>query len=324
MEAGTHGPRGNRCIRSALRKLAAIHASTPLDRILVTGDITDAGTRAEWAEFIDLLRGFPELRARLSFVPGNHDMNIVDRTNPGRLDLPVERGPVAPQAPRRPCPRCDPGRSRPRGRPRVRRARTIAHRTTCGKASAPSCCARWRTRHAARTMGDGEGLGRDLPAGRTPHPGRWIRAHPPQFECPQPLLAHQCDRRRQSVAAQRAQVDPARFSPSRLDDLAPSSGRGVSGGFDQSRATASVSRSSMRRTFWRRSRPMPRVSSSSTAIGTGIGSGPAAMSFCAPRRRRRWVLPREEKYRGSFHVHELAFGADGGIRLTTTERVKVS
>ena len=68
MEAGTLGPRGNRRIRSAFRKLAAIHASTPLDRVVVTGDITDAGTRAEWAEFLDLLRGCPECgRACRSF-----------------------------------------------------------------------------------------------------------------------------------------------------------------------------------------------------------------------------------------------------------------
>jgi Calcineurin-like phosphoesterase len=92
MEAGTHGPRGNRCIRRAWRKLAAIHALTPVDRVLVTGDITDAGTRAEWAEFIDLLRSHPELRTRLSFVPGNHDVNIIDRTNPVRLDLPWGAG----------------------------------------------------------------------------------------------------------------------------------------------------------------------------------------------------------------------------------------
>ncbi len=92
MEAGTRGPRGNRCIRHAWRKLAAIHALTPVDRVFMTGDITDAGTRAEWAEFIDLLRGCPELRARMSFVPGNHDVNIVDRTNPARFDLPWSLG----------------------------------------------------------------------------------------------------------------------------------------------------------------------------------------------------------------------------------------
>jgi 3',5'-cyclic AMP phosphodiesterase CpdA len=69
-----------------------MHESNPLDHILVTGDITDAGTRAEWAEFLDLLRSYPQLRARLSFVPGNHDVNIVDRTNPGRLELPWSAG----------------------------------------------------------------------------------------------------------------------------------------------------------------------------------------------------------------------------------------
>jgi 3',5'-cyclic AMP phosphodiesterase CpdA len=92
MEAGTDGPRGNRTIRSALRKLGAIHASAPLDRVLLTGDVTDAGTRAEWAEFIDLLRFCPELRRRLLLIPGNHDVNIIDRGNPGRLDLPWSAG----------------------------------------------------------------------------------------------------------------------------------------------------------------------------------------------------------------------------------------
>lgn len=92
METGTHGPRGNRRVRRALRQLVALHAATPLDRVLVTGDITDAGTRAEWIEFLDLLRGCPELRTRMLFVPGNHDVNVVDRTNTGRLDLPGSLG----------------------------------------------------------------------------------------------------------------------------------------------------------------------------------------------------------------------------------------
>src|SRR5215471_18051707 len=88
METGTHGPQGNPCVLDALEQLAAIHASRPLHRVLVTGDITDAGTRAEWAEFIDLIEHFPELRSRMSLVPGNHDINIVDRTNTARPDLP--------------------------------------------------------------------------------------------------------------------------------------------------------------------------------------------------------------------------------------------
>lgn len=88
MEAGTLGPRGNQCIARALQQLEALQAQAPMDRILVTGDMTDAGTRAEWAEFADLLRDHPGLQSRMSFVPGNHDVNVVDRTNPGRMDLP--------------------------------------------------------------------------------------------------------------------------------------------------------------------------------------------------------------------------------------------
>jgi len=88
MECGTHGPRGNGSIRHAFRRLRAIDASTPIDRVLVTGDVTDAGTRAEWVEFLDLLRCYPDLRSRTLFVPGNHDLNIVDRTNTGRFDIP--------------------------------------------------------------------------------------------------------------------------------------------------------------------------------------------------------------------------------------------
>src|SRR5690606_2090186 len=85
---GKAGPRGNERVARALREVVAIHASRPLDSIVVTGDITDAGTRAEWLEFMDAMKEFPSLRERLLFVPGNHDVNVIDRTNPARLDLP--------------------------------------------------------------------------------------------------------------------------------------------------------------------------------------------------------------------------------------------
>ena len=88
MESGTDGPCGNAPVAQALCALERLDASRAVDRILVTGDITDAGTRAEWVEFLELVRQRPGLRDRLLFVPGNHDVNIVDRTNPGRLDLP--------------------------------------------------------------------------------------------------------------------------------------------------------------------------------------------------------------------------------------------
>jgi hypothetical protein len=60
-----------------------------LDAILITGDLTDAGRSSEWAEFFDALTPFPQLAERLLILPGNHDLNIVDRCNPARLDLPI-------------------------------------------------------------------------------------------------------------------------------------------------------------------------------------------------------------------------------------------
>ena len=46
----------------------------------------------EWAEFLDALARHPELAARTVLLPGNHDINIVDRANPARLDLPFSPG----------------------------------------------------------------------------------------------------------------------------------------------------------------------------------------------------------------------------------------
>src|SRR5262249_53018939 len=61
----------------------------PLDAILVTGDMTDAGRSAEWAELLDALSPYPQLADRLLFLPGNHDLNVADRANPARLELPT-------------------------------------------------------------------------------------------------------------------------------------------------------------------------------------------------------------------------------------------
>ena len=60
--------------------------------MLITGDMTDAGRASEWAEFLDALLAYPELAARTIMLPGNHDVNIVDRANPARLDLPLSPG----------------------------------------------------------------------------------------------------------------------------------------------------------------------------------------------------------------------------------------
>ena len=92
IESGRGGPRGNERLTRLMVRLAAIHAADPLDLILVTGDMTDAGRATEWAEFLDMVALHPDLAAFMVILPGNHDVNIVDRANPARLDLPFSPG----------------------------------------------------------------------------------------------------------------------------------------------------------------------------------------------------------------------------------------
>jgi hypothetical protein len=92
IESGRGGPRGNERLAQVMARLEEIHSAEPLDIVLVTGDITDAGLATEWAEFLDLLAEHPALAERMIVVPGNHDVNIVDRANPARLDLPFSPG----------------------------------------------------------------------------------------------------------------------------------------------------------------------------------------------------------------------------------------
>ena len=89
IESGRAGPRGNERLQQVLARLDEIHAERPLDAILITGDLTDAGSSAEWAEFFDALALHPHLAGLLIALPGNHDLNVVDRANPARLDLPT-------------------------------------------------------------------------------------------------------------------------------------------------------------------------------------------------------------------------------------------
>jgi hypothetical protein len=89
IESGRAGPRGNERLDRLLAQLDVIHAANPLDAVLITGDLTDAGRSAEWSELLDALAAYPRLAERIMIVPGNHDLNIVDRSNPARLDLPT-------------------------------------------------------------------------------------------------------------------------------------------------------------------------------------------------------------------------------------------
>ncbi len=92
IECGRMGPRGNDMVERVLARLAEAHAAQPIDQILITGDMTDAGSATEWAEFLDAVSRYPDLAARTVVLPGNHDLNIVDRSNPARLDLPFSAG----------------------------------------------------------------------------------------------------------------------------------------------------------------------------------------------------------------------------------------
>ena len=58
VESGRSGARGNERLRQVLARLDKIHATLPLDAILITGDLTDAGRSAEWAEFFRCLGSF--------------------------------------------------------------------------------------------------------------------------------------------------------------------------------------------------------------------------------------------------------------------------
>jgi hypothetical protein len=89
IESGRAGPRGNDRFVRAMDRLAALHGADPLDLVLVSGDMTDAGLSAEWAAFLDIVAAYPALAERMLILPGNHDLNIVDRANPARLDLPM-------------------------------------------------------------------------------------------------------------------------------------------------------------------------------------------------------------------------------------------
>ena len=89
IESGRSGPRGNQRLRQAMAQLDVLCGKDPLDAILITGDMTDAGRSAEWAELLDVLQAHPRLAERTLMLPGNHDLNIVDRSNPARLDTPA-------------------------------------------------------------------------------------------------------------------------------------------------------------------------------------------------------------------------------------------
>lgn len=92
LECGRDGPRGNDRFDRVLELLEAEDAKRPIDVVLITGDITDAARNAEFIAFDEAVARHPALRDRILVIPGNHDVNIVDRANPSRLELPIGPG----------------------------------------------------------------------------------------------------------------------------------------------------------------------------------------------------------------------------------------
>lgn len=67
------GAGGNKGLHRVLNELRA-RPPDELNAVLITGDITDAGTADEWRRFFEL---FPaDLLAKSVLVPGNHELNI--------------------------------------------------------------------------------------------------------------------------------------------------------------------------------------------------------------------------------------------------------
>jgi 3',5'-cyclic AMP phosphodiesterase CpdA len=89
IESGRSGPQGNERLKQLLAELHDLHQRRPLDVVLITGDVTDAGRSSEWAEFLDALVPYPQIAELIVALPGNHDLNVVDRANPARFDLPT-------------------------------------------------------------------------------------------------------------------------------------------------------------------------------------------------------------------------------------------
>ena len=168
--------------------------SEPLDSILITGDMTDAGRSSEWAEFFDAVAPLSvSSPTRMLILPGNHDLNVVDRANPARLDLPTSPEQAA-------APDAHPvGDRRGAGRPRAgRRSGDAATRRHARDALTPhrraiAAFADTGSRCACRRSWR-RSVGRRLSDGAAARPRRRARHHSAQLQRRDAFLLHQCAR----------------------------------------------------------------------------------------------------------------------------------
>ena len=92
IESGRGGPRGNERVRRVMARLEAEHAARPLDLILITGDMTDAGRSGEWAEFFDILARHPNLADRIAHSAGQSRRQCRRSRQPGAPRSAVQPG----------------------------------------------------------------------------------------------------------------------------------------------------------------------------------------------------------------------------------------
>ena len=192
IESGRSGPRGNERLKRLLKQLEAIDAKDPLDTILITGDMTDAGISTEWAELLDALAAHPSFAGRVLMLPGNHDLNIVDRANPARMDLPT--------SPNRPLRQigCLSAMNAVQGR----HVRVIDRTEDCLGGTLEEALrphrgglgALCRYRAADPLKGDPRSLGPSLSHGRASRQEGRARHHSAELERRHAFLLHQCAR----------------------------------------------------------------------------------------------------------------------------------
>ena len=141
------------CSRGSKRSMP----SDPLDVILITGDMTDAGRSAEWAEFLAALAAHPGLAERTLVLPGQPRRQRRRPRQPGAA-RPAD-------SPGSGCARC--ARCRPSPRVQGDRVRVVERRRDSSATRWPPPCAPSMTAIAAFADSGGCALARSSGSGRT-------------------------------------------------------------------------------------------------------------------------------------------------------------
>ncbi len=273
-KAGAAGRAATAASRNIMARLEAIHNVRPLDLVLISGDMTDAGRATEWAEFIDALDAVSGA--------GRTD------AHPSRQSRPQHRRPAQPGPARSAV---QPGQAaaadagivgdRGRaGRPGARgRSRSGKLGRTLAEALAPH--RQWIADFAdAGSLRLAAGLGRlwdeQFPMILPPATKNGLAVVDPQLKRRNAFLLHQRARSGFRRADPKACGGDRPISGSPLGRRAASSSGGISDVGGDSSPSASGPRWSTAAGSSASSNLSPRARSSCTAIATSTGSAHAA------------------------------------------------